>query len=73
MKLRDWMIEHNMGNADVAAACGVHPVSVIDWAKDRATPRPKHMRALVRLTKGAVTASDFPPRRVGRPPKTKGE
>ena len=43
----------------MAAALAVHPLTVSTWERGDKRPDSENMLAIVKLTKGAVTANDF--------------
>jgi transcriptional regulator with XRE-family HTH domain len=59
MSLDDWMKLNELSNADMAELLGVHVISVSKYRSGVTIPRRKLMRAIVNLTDGEVTASDF--------------
>jgi DNA-binding transcriptional regulator YdaS (Cro superfamily) len=63
MELASWMQETGTTPEALAAKVGVHLVTVYHWRAKRKFPRIEHLHAIETATAGAVTASDFVPRR----------
>ncbi len=59
MKLSDWLANSGTTPAQLATACGVHPVTVYKWRAGAIFPRPAQLESITRATRGAVTADDF--------------
>jgi len=55
-KLRSWIFDY--GPANVAAKLNRQPSTVYRWVRGNFAPRGHDMRALVRLSGGALTADD---------------
>lgn len=59
MKLADWLKKTKTRRYAFAAAIGVGPSVVTDYCNGRYCPRPKVAEAIIRETRGEVTANDF--------------
>ena len=64
MKLKDWLELPNPDGSRrrrsaFAAAIGVTPTMVTQYCEDAMWPGKERMQAIVRETRGAVTANDF--------------
>ena len=69
MTLDEYLATENMTLAEFAGAIGgggVGVSTVSKWRRGIAFPRPQHIRAIVRVTRGQVTAADFLKAHVGR-------
>lgn len=66
MPLARYLALHGLSQAKFANAVGVTQVCVNHWVKGSTMPRPQHLTAIERTTKGAVSAKDFqtPPKPV---------
>ncbi len=61
MKLSEWLERSGVKPAQLAATCGVHPITIYKWRAGTNFPRPAQLEALARATSGAVTSNDFLP------------
>ena len=59
MPLARYLALHGLSQAKFADAVGVSQVCVNYWVNRSTTPRPHHLTAIERATKGAVPAKDF--------------
>lgn len=61
MKLRDWLIRHDIDQAAFGRLIRTTQASVSRYATGRRIPRPVIMARVVKATDGAVRPSDFYP------------
>lgn len=59
MTLDAYMTQHCISRAEMASRLGVSVEAVRRWTSGERTPRPMHMAAIKRVTRGAVTADSF--------------
>lgn len=59
MKLRDWLKTERMSAARLSRELDVSKVSVSHWVKDVIKPGRAKLEEIKRITKGAVSESDF--------------
>lgn len=58
MKLEKWRIKNDVSQGELARRLNTDQQRISQWEKG-SMPRPNIMRAIMRLTKGAVTPNDF--------------
>jgi DNA-binding transcriptional regulator YdaS (Cro superfamily) len=59
MKLADYLASEKIDELTFATKLGVSAKAVRHWLDGKRHPRPLQMRAIVRVTKGAVSPNDF--------------
>jgi DNA-binding transcriptional regulator YdaS (Cro superfamily) len=59
MKLRDWLRERHITEAQFAVRIGCNPNTVQKWVVGRHTPHPPIVRRILRVTRGEVRPADL--------------
>lgn len=59
MRLADWLLRHQMSDADFARRIGSHRTEVWNYRTGRRMPRADKVADIERATRGEVRAKDF--------------